>query len=436
MSTTRWVIQLAVLWGVQLVDVLVVTSVIPAIPAMLAATRAPRGAATLLAAAAAMAFAGLLLLSARLGDRFGHRRLLEAGLVVFGLAAVTGGTAHSIGQLVAARIGQGVAAALCVPAAMWALLRLSPEPGRRRTALAGWSAAGAIAGVLGYVVGGGLTQLLSWHWVFWINVPITVVLTLGVMTALPADPGDPGVRLDILGAVLLTAAVMAVVGSASALEDGHLVLGVAGLAAGAALGASYATRRPRVRLNAGIVTSFVNTATTTGIAIVVVLILQNEMGLRPATASVVMMPFSAAVVIGSLTSRLPSLAAGSVRPTTLGQFGIAGGGLILAIRHDQVAAIVTATVVAGIGLGLTSVGATSLATGTASAGPDGAAIGLLNTAAQLGNALGAAALLALAPRPAFLLVAATALVTAIAVYRTATRDKYSHSGGPPAAIGP
>jgi MFS family permease len=128
---------------------------------------------------------------------------------------------------------------------MWALLRVSPDPGRRRTALAGWSAGGAVAGVLGYVVGGGLTQALSWHWVFWVNGPITVVLIVGVLFLVPADRSDAEVRPDVWGAVLLTAAIMALVGAASALQDGRIVLGSAGLGVGAALGAGFAAQQRR-----------------------------------------------------------------------------------------------------------------------------------------------------------------------------------------------
>jgi hypothetical protein len=473
----RWVVQLVVLWGVQLVDVLVVTSVTPAIPAMLADIGAPKGAATLVAASAAMVFAGLLLLSARLGDRYGHRRVLLVGLAVFGLAAVTGGAAHSIAQVVAARIGQGAAAALCVPAAMWVLLRLSPEPGRRRTALAGWSAGGAVAGVLGYVVGGGLTQALSWHWVFWINAPVTVVLIAGVALLVPADPADRAVRLDVWGAVLLTAAIMAIVGAASVLQAGLVAIGSAGLVVGVALGVSFAAQQRRAAeplvppaarrdadLRTGVVVSFVNTATTSGIAIVVVLLLQNDLGLSPAAAAVAMMPLSGAVVIGSLLSRLPWLTSGSVRPTVLGLLAIAAGGLILAGWHDRIPVIVVAISIAGAGLGLASVGATSIGTASTTPGPGAkpsstaatadsaapgakpsgtaaatggaapgakpsgsAALGLLNTAAQLGNALGVAALLGSTGLPivGFLVVAAAGLGTAAWVYRSAQRGAAS-----------
>jgi predicted MFS family arabinose efflux permease len=431
----RWVIQLLVLWGVQLVDVLVVTSVTPAIPAMLAETGAPKGAATLVAASAAMAFAGLLLLSARLGDRYGHRRVLLAGLLVFGLAAALGGTARAIGQVVVARFGQGAAAALCVPAAMWVMLGLSAEPGRRRTALAGWSAGGAVAGVLGYVVGGGLTQALNWHWVFWINLPITAVLIAGVVLLVPPDRADRAVRLDVWGAVLLTAAIMAVVGAASILQDGRVAIGSAGLLAGAALGVLFAAQQRRAAeplippvarrdagLRTGSVVSFVNTATTSGIAIVVVLLLQNDRGLSPATAAVAMMPLSGAVVIGSVLSRLPALTSSSVRPTVLGPLAIAAGGLVLAVQHDRIPVMVVAISIAGAGLGLASVGATSI--GTASA-TGSSALGLLNTAAQLGNALGVAALLGSTALPAvgFLAVTAAGLGTAAWVYRSRHRGQ-------------
>jgi predicted MFS family arabinose efflux permease len=394
-----------------------------------------------------MVFAGLLLLSARLGDRYGHRRILLVGLAVFGLAALTGGAAHSIGQVVAARIGQGAAAALCVPAAMWVLLRLSPQPGRRRTALAGWSAGGAVAGVLGYVVGGGLTQALSWHLVFWIIVPVTVVLIVGVVLLLPADPADRAVRLDVWGAVLLTAAIMAIVGAASILQDGLVVIGSTGLLVGVVLGASFAVQQRAVQqravqqrraaepliprdarrdagLRTGVAVSFVNTATTSGIAIVVVLLLQNDLGLSPATAAVVMMPLSGAVVIGSVLSRLPAMTSSSVRPTVLGLLAIAAGGLILAVRHDRIPVIVVAISIAGVGLGLASVGATSI--GTAST-TGSSALGLLNTAAQLGNALGVAALLGSTALPGvgFLAVTVAGLATAVWVRRSAQRGAAS-----------
>jgi hypothetical protein len=291
--------------------------------------------------------------------------------------------------------------------------------------------------------------------------------------------------------VLLTAAIMAVVGAAAVLQDGLVVLGSAGLVLGAALGAAFATQQrrattPLVRRaalrDAGVAVSFVNTATTGGIAIVIVLLLQNDLGLSPATAAVAMMPLSGSVVIGSVLSRLPALTSSSVRPTVLGLLAIAAGGLILAIRHDRIPIIIVAMAIAGAGLGLASVGATSIgtaamtsgaaattaaaattttaaaitalaiqrtssapsnasapsasaasatgagsATDSAGSATDSAALGLLNTAAQLGNALGVAALLGSTALPSvgFLVVAATGLATAGWVYRSAHRGPAS-----------
>jgi hypothetical protein len=177
-------------------------------------------------------------------------------------------------------------------------------------------------------------------------------------------------------------------------------------------------------LRTGVAVSFVNTATTSGIAIVVVLLLQNDLGLSPATAAVVMMPLSGAVVIGSVLSRLPAMTSSSVRPTVLGLLAIAAGGLILAVRHDRIPVIVVAISIAGVGLGLASVGATSI--GTAST-TGSSALGLLNTAAQLGNALGVAALLGSTALPGvgFLAVTVAGLATAVWVRRSAQRGAAS-----------
>lgn len=135
-----------VLCGVQFVDVLGVTSAVTAIPAMLAGVTAPSEATPVLAAVYAMLFGGLLVLGARLGDRYGHRRVLLAGIAAFAAVSVIGETAEHVAQLVVARGLQGAAAAVSVPPALRLLLDAAPEGPRRRSALAALSAAGAAAG--------------------------------------------------------------------------------------------------------------------------------------------------------------------------------------------------------------------------------------------------------------------------------------------------
>jgi MFS family permease len=144
---------------VQFVDVLGVTVVITALPAMLADLDARESAGALIATGYAMFFGGLLMLGARLGDRYGHRRIILVGLGGFAVGAVVGATGGSVLVLSAARCLQGAAAAVSVPSALRLLTTITAEGVQRRRAIALWSAAGAAAGASGFVIGGVVTQL-------------------------------------------------------------------------------------------------------------------------------------------------------------------------------------------------------------------------------------------------------------------------------------
>jgi len=400
----------AVLCGVQFVDVLGVTSMVTAIPAMLVGVSAPAEATPVLATVYAMLFGGLLVLGARLGDRYGHRRVLLIGVAAFAAVSVVGATAGDIVQLVAARGLQGAAAAMSVPPALRLLLDAAPEGPRRRSALAAWSAAGAAAGALGYLVGGGLTDLFSWRAVFWVNLPVALVLVVAVLLLVPKSPAVlASTRLDLVGAVLLVAAVMALIlGASLAEQPQHRLLGgllvVAGLVlTGLFVRAQRRTQDPLVpraavrsaNLRTGTMVSFVNTATTSSTGVLATLFLQEQLGVSPAGAGLVLLPFSLAVVAGSASSkplgnRLERRPLGAV-----GLAGIAVGNLLLILTHGSVGGIVTGVIVAGAGLGVASVAGTAIGTDV----PEdlaGTATGLLNTGAQLGTALGVAALLILA----------------------------------------
>ena len=152
---------------VQFVDVLGVTVVVTSLPAMLASLHAPPSYAGLIATGYAMCFGGLLMLGARLGDRFGHRRTILGSLLVFAGGAVLAATASSALVLMAGRCLQGAAAAGSVPSALRLLTTVTPDGPVRQRAIAVWSAAGAAAGASGFVVGGIVTDLASWRAVFW-----------------------------------------------------------------------------------------------------------------------------------------------------------------------------------------------------------------------------------------------------------------------------
>lgn len=212
--------QVAALCGAQFVDVLGVTSAVTAIPAMLTGVSAPTQATPVVATVYALFFGELLVFGARLGDRYGHRRVLLTGIAAFAVVSVIGATAHDVVQLVVARGLQGAAAAVSVPPALRLLLDASPAGPQRRTALAAWSATGAAAGALGYLVGGGLTDLFSRRAVFWVNLPVGLVLLVAIWLLVPPSAAAADrTRLDLLGAVLLVTAVMAVILGASLSED-------------------------------------------------------------------------------------------------------------------------------------------------------------------------------------------------------------------------
>ena len=148
---------------VQFMDVLGVTVVVAALPSMLTSLHASQAYSTLVATGYAMFFGGLLMLGARLGDRYGHRRTILASLAVFAAGSAITAAATSVVILTAGRCLQGAAAAASVPSALRLLTTITPAGSARRRAIAAWSAAGAAAGASGFVVGGFVTDLTSWR---------------------------------------------------------------------------------------------------------------------------------------------------------------------------------------------------------------------------------------------------------------------------------
>lgn len=405
----RSAVALAVLCGVQFLDVLGVTSAITAVPAILRGLRAPAVSAPVVTSAYAACFGGLLVLGARLGDRFGPRRVLAVGTVVFIVAGVLGGTAPGIAEVVVARAVQGAAAATSVPCALRLLLLLPAPGGSQRGHLAAWSATGAVAGALGFLVGGTLVDLLGWRAVFWLNPPVGVVLLVAALLVVPAPPGDHAVRLDATGAALLLLAVCAVTTGCSLLEDpAERVAGAVLVTAGVTAALALVVQQRRVRqpllpraaiasagLRAGVLVSFVNTFTTSSAAVLATLLLQRSIGVPAGVAGALLLPFSGAVVAGSALSaaagrRLPARVLASA-----GLSAIGAGDLLLAATAGSASGVVGGTIVVGAGLGVASVAANEVGTGVEET-VRGAAAGLLNTGAQVGTALGTASLVVLA----------------------------------------
>lgn len=160
-------------------------------------------------------FACLLLLAAALGDRFGRRRVFAAGILIFTAASAGAALASSTGALIAARAVQGAGAAAILPLSL-TLIAAAVPPQRRGMAFGVWGAVNGLAIASGPLVGGTLTEHLSWHWIFWLNVPIGVTLVPLVLSRLPESRG--GRRLDVLGTVLVSTGLLGIV---MAIVRGH-----------------------------------------------------------------------------------------------------------------------------------------------------------------------------------------------------------------------
>lgn len=399
----------AALCLVQFVDVLGVTVVVTALPAMLRDMHASAEAGSLIAAGYAASFGGLLMLGARLGDRFGHRRVILVGLGLLAVAAVLAGTATSVAMLTAGRCVQGAAAAVSVPAALRLLTTLTAEGQQRDRAIAAWSATGAAAGASGFVVGGLVCDLLSWRALFWAYLPIAAALGVAIARAVPADgAANRSIRVNSLGSASFTAAVIAlIVGTTLLGEQGRAGVGVGLLLAAAALTKIFLAvdrrssaplmpaallRQPPLRQ--GTAGALVNTFTTSSAMTLATLYLQNTRGRSPLVAAGMLLPFSLAVILGA------ALAAALLRQLRPQQVIAAGLALIAAcdaalIPLASTWAVPATVAVGGAGLGLSSVAATGLGT-TVAVADRGTASGIINTAAQLGTAVGIAVLLLIA----------------------------------------
>jgi MFS family permease len=395
---------------IQFVDVLGVTVVVTALPEMLADVGATAGDATLVATGYAMFFGGLLMLGARLGDRVGHRRAILGSLWVFAVGALLAATATSTLTLTAARCVQGAAAAAAVPSALKLLTMVTGSGRERARAVAAWSAAGAAAGASGYVVGGIVTDVASWRIIFWGLLAVSAVQAATITALVPPDPRSRARHgLNLTASAVFTVGVMLVVVGATFLGErphrnaGALLLGGAVVVIGlfavadrrspAPLLPRAVLREPQVlRGTAG---AFVNTATTSGAATLVTLYLQGTLGRTPLEAAATLLPLSLSVIGGSAAAARLIVRFPSERITAAG-LGLIGLGIAAPLLTPSSAVLVgSGMAVVGLGLGLSSVATTSMATDVPEK-PRATASGIVNTSAQLGTAIGTALVLLIA----------------------------------------
>jgi MFS family permease len=385
---------LVLLCVAQFVIVLDVTIVAIALPALRADLHVDPTVLGWVITGYTLAFGGCLLSAGRLADRAGRRRVFTGGLVLFAAASLAAGLAPNAGLLLAARALQGLGAALIAPSALALLTASTPERARPR-ALAWWTAAAAGGGASGWVLGGVLSGLLDWRWVFLVNVPVCLAAALLAPRVLPEHRDPRPARADLAGAIVATAGL-------TALVYGLTVTWPALLLAAALLAAFPVVERraadplldlPALRARGAIPPNLVAlalTATTTPPMFLCTLLAQEQLGLGPVEAGLLFPPFNLAVVAGSLLGpRVPRR-----RAMAGGLLAIAAGAVLLC--GATVGALLAGFALMGAGLGLASVASTSAGTEAIDARHQGVASGLLNTSAQVGTTLGLAVIVPLA----------------------------------------
>ncbi|MDT0382136.1 MFS transporter [Streptomyces sp. DSM 42041] len=399
----RWKI-LGLVGIAQLMLILDVTVVAIALPHMGADLGLARETLTWVVSGYTLTFGGLLLLGGRAADLFGARRLVLLGLVLFAAASLTAGLATSGFMLLGGRIAQGLAAALLSPAALSLVVTIF-EGEERNKALGIWSSLGGSGAALGVLLGGVLTAGPGWPWVFYINVPVGLVLLLTLRMQLPPQQRTTAKgRLDVPGAVLVTAATGTLTYTLiRAGDQGWVTWTTAALLLGSAiLYAAFVARQRfsesplmdvgllvRRPVAAGTLLILVATALMIMVFFLGTFYLQDYRGYDALTTGLLFLPVAVATMIGANGA---GRVIGRTGPRVLGVLG-----LLLAAAGMAVPALLTGTTAMVIGVGVAAAGtgvvfvvASATALGQIEPHEAGLASGIVSTFHEFGASLGAA----------------------------------------------
>jgi EmrB/QacA subfamily drug resistance transporter len=363
-----------------------------------------------------IAFAGFLMLGGRAADLFGQRRMFMAGLLVFAGASLVGGAAGSQGMLIGARAAQGLGGAIMAPASL-AIITSSFAPGSERLRAVGlWGAMNGAGGAAGTLLGGVITQELSWRWILLINLPIGIVAALVARVAVSERRRERDASsFDLAGALAVTGGLLALVygivsagahgwGSLAAL--GPIALGLVLLAAFAVIEGRFASA-PLVPLRV-----FSNRMLRVANLVVLVfsaalfpmwyfasLYLQEVLHMPPIGAGLAFLPMALTIMAcamraGRLVARF---GAGPVLGAGLSLMAV---GMVLfarvAVNGDYISDFLLPGLFVSAGIGFSVVPSTIAATASSTQSEAGLASGLVNTSRQMGGALGLAVLTSLA----------------------------------------
>ncbi len=409
-------ITLVLLCAVQFLDIADTAIVNVALPSIQHSLDFPQQNLQWVASGYILTYGGFLLLGGRLGDLLGRRRVLLTGLAVFAASSLTAGLASSAGLLVAARLVQGIGAALMAPAALSELTTSFREGKDRNSALGVWGAISGMAAAAGVFLGGVISQGPGWRWVFFVNPPICVLVTAGALALLARDRarGADAMAFDSQGAVLVTGGMLLLVYSlvrAPVAGWGSLqtVLTLLGSAMLLAAFAANEARSPhplvpvailRVKgLVAADITQLIAFTGFFSMFFYATLYMQETLHYSPLKAGAAYLPITAGfAVAGGLASQLVTRV--GTRPVVVAGCLIAGAGIYYVSRvplhGSYVSDLLPGFLVLSLGAGSVFVSVTAAANAGVPSDKAGLAAGLLNSSQQIGSALGLAILSAIA----------------------------------------
>jgi EmrB/QacA subfamily drug resistance transporter len=359
-----------------------------------------------------IAFGGLLLLAGRLGDLIGRRKIFLSGLTLFTLASLACGLAQSQEVLVAARFVQGVGGAMTSAVILGMIVTMFPEPREQAKAIGVYSFVASAGGSIGLLAGGGLTEAINWHWIFFVNIPIAAVTGLLAIRLLAADRGIGLNRgADVLGAVLIVAALMlgvyAIVEASNYGWASAHTLGFGAPALGLLI--AFIVREAKAEnpimplrifrsanLSGANVIQALMVAGMFGLFFLGALYLQQVLGYDAIEVGLAFLPLTLIIGILSLGFSARLNMRFGPRATLVPGLALIAAGLALFSRvpvdGEYLVDVLPGMVLLGTGAGLSFPSLMTLAMSGATPNDSGLASGLVNTTLQVGGALGLAVL--------------------------------------------
>ena len=358
----------------------------------------------------ALVFGGFLLLGGRSADLLGRRRIFLVGLFVFSAASLLAGLAWSEASLISARALQGLGAAIITPAALSILSTTFAEGRERNIALGVWGAVGGFGAAAGVLMGGILTDALSWEWIFFVNVPVGV-LAMAFAPILLNESRDASVkRFDLPGAVLVTAGLSSLVyAMTQAGQDGWFAATTVGFfLASLALLAGFVgweLRHPEPLMRFGLfrtktvaganAAGFIMGTAMFSMFLMLTLYMQTVLGYSAMKTGVAYLAVAGTAILWSAVAAQLVTRIG-VKPVLVAGMSFLTAGLVLftqvSVGGSYVTDLLPGFLLIGIGIGFSFVPITIAALAGVRAAEAGLASGLINTSQQIGGALGIAAL--------------------------------------------